>query len=150
MGAMGGIGMLSAGVLGGPGIGYTQDFNTSQRLEELSPSAYKQVASPEENQFLFFPPVHGLDNAKVAELTPKSPVYEEVKQAETYGKKQALKITAAVPACMAIGYLILLIYFRAIGGYKLVEIGPGGEERETSHEPNAAETIYEDSRADQA
>ena len=25
MGAMGGIGMLSAGMLGGPGIGYTQD-----------------------------------------------------------------------------------------------------------------------------
>ena len=51
---------------------------------------------------------------------------------------------------MAVGYLLLLIYFRAIGGYKLVEIGPGGEERETSHEPTAKEAIYSDSRADQA
>ena len=51
---------------------------------------------------------------------------------------------------MAVGYLVLLIYFRAIGGYKLVEIGPGGEERETRHEPTAKEAIYSDSQADQA
>ncbi len=144
MGAMGGIGMLSAGMLGGPGIGYTQDVNTSTELERLSPSAYKQVESPEENRFLFFSPVHGVDNAEVAALDPKSPIYADVKKAEIYGKQQALKVTAIVPACMAVGYLILLIYFRAIGGYKLVEIGPGGDERETTHEPTAAEAIYED------
>jgi MFS family permease len=150
MGAMGGIGMLSAGVLGGPGIGYTQDVNTVRKLEELSPAAYKQVASEQENRFLFFPPVRGLDGATVAKLEPGSPVYQEVRTAETHGKSMALKITAAIPATMAVGYLLLLIYFRAIGGYKLVEIGPGGVERETSHKPSAAEAIYQDSRADQA
>ena len=51
---------------------------------------------------------------------------------------------------MAVGYLILLIYFRAIGGYKLVEIGPGGKEVETSQRPTAKEAIYSDSRPDQA
>ncbi len=150
MGAMGGIGMLSAGMLGGPGIGYTQDINTTDKLKELSPSAYEQVASSEENHFLFFPAVHGLDGAEVAALKSTSPVYEDVKKAETYGKQQALKITALIPATMAVGYLLLLIYFRAIGGYKLVEIGPGGEEHETTHKPTAAEAIYEDSQADQA
>jgi len=150
MGAMGGIGMLSAGVLGGPGIGYTQDVNTVRKLKELSPAAYEQVASQQENRFLFFSPVRGLDGATVAQLPTDSPVYQEVRAAETYGKSMALKITAAIPATMAIGYLLLLIYFRAIGGYKLVEIGPGGVERETSHEPSAAEAIYKDSRADQA
>jgi MFS family permease len=150
MGAMGGIGMLSAGMLGGPGIGYTQDVVTARRLQELSPAAYNQVASEQENRFLFFPPVHGLDGAKVAKLPADSPVYTEVRDAENYGKAEALKITALVPATMAVGYLLLLIYFRAIGGYKLVEIGPGGVERETSHEPSAAEAIYQDSRAEQA
>ena len=150
MGAMGGIGMLSAGMLGGPGIGYTQDVNMADKLKELSPAAYEQVAAAEANRFLFFPPVHGLDGAEVAKLSPKSPIYEDVRKAETYGKSQALKITAAIPAAMAVGYLILLIYFRAIGGYKLVEIGPGGVEHETTHKPTAAEAIYEDSRADQA
>ena len=66
------------------------------------------------------------------------------------GGKTWRKITAGIPATMAVGYLILLIYFRAIGGYKLVEIGPGGKEIETSHEPTAQEAIYIDSRADQA
>lgn len=150
MGAMGGIGMLSAGMLGGPGIGYTQDYSASEKLQELSPSAYRQVAAPEENHFLFFPPVHGLDGTEVSKLTDKSPIYEDVHKAEIYGKQQALKITSAVPAAMAVGYLILLIYFRAIGGYKLVEIGPGGEERPTADEPTAAEAIYRDSAADQA
>jgi hypothetical protein len=42
------------------------------------------------------------------------------------------------------------VYFRAIGGYKLVEIGPSGTEVETSHTPTAEEAIYRDSRADQA
>jgi hypothetical protein len=137
-------------MLGGPGIGYTQDVNASTKLKELSPAAYQEVMATKENSFLFFPPIAGLDGLKVEELSKDSPYYNDVKEAGIYGGQQALKITAAIPATMAIGYLILLIYFRAIGGYKLVEIGPGGDERETSHVPTAKEAIYSDSRADQA
>ena len=35
MGAMGGIGMLSAGMLGSPGIGYTQDRFASKELRSV-------------------------------------------------------------------------------------------------------------------
>jgi len=150
LGAMGGIGMLSAGMLGGPGIGYTQDVYMSDKLEQLSPAAYEEVASKESNRFLFFESVRGFDGTKVAQLSEGEPAYKDVMEAETYGKQEALKITAMIPAAMAVGYLILLIYFRAIGGYKLVEIGPDGEEHETSIEPTAKEAIYRDSAADQA
>lgn len=150
MGAMGGIGMLSAGVLGGPGIGYTQDVNIANKLRESSPAVYAEVKSNEQNHFLFFPPVEGLDGNKVAALPKDSPAARDVKQATDYGGQMALKVTAAIPATMAVGYLILLIYFRAIGGYKLVEIGPGGKEVETSHHPTAKQAVYVDSRADQA
>jgi MFS family permease len=150
MGAMGGIGMLSAGTLGGPGIGYTQDYYISSELERTNPAAYREFAAESESRFLFFPPVRGLDGAKVSALTEANPMYESVQAATTFGKQQALKVTAGIPAAMAVGYLLLLIYFRAIGGYKLVEIGPGGVERETSHKPTAAEAVYQDSRADQA
>jgi MFS family permease len=150
MGAMGGIGMLSAGVLGGPGIGYTQDVNISARLSESNPTVYEQVKSDEQNHFLFFPPVAGLDGTKVAALPEDSTAARDVKQATEYGGQMALKVTAGIPATMALGYLILLLYFRAIGGYKLVEIGPGGREIDTGHEPSAAEAVYIDSRADQA
>lgn len=150
MGAMGGIGMASAGVLGGPGIGYTQDVNIAAKLKSLNPAVYSEVKSDEQNHFLFFPPVEGLDGNKVAKLPADSPAAHDVKIATEHGGAMALKVTAGIPATMALGYLILLIYFRAIGGYKLVEIGPGGREVETSHYPSAQEAVYRDSRADQA
>ncbi len=151
MGAMGGVGMLSAGLLGGPGIGYTQDVFASAKLAEDDPALYDQVKSSEENHFLFFKPVRGFNGTKVEELIEeKSPQADMVKQASDYGGEEALKVTAMIPAAMAVGYLLLLIYFRAIGGYRLVEIGPDRQEHETGHRPTAKEAIYTDAQADQA
>ena len=45
MGISGGIGMLSAGLLGSPGIGYTQDRNASALLQHASPDAYARGQS---------------------------------------------------------------------------------------------------------
>src|SRR5207342_1262596 len=72
MGAMGGIGMLSAGLLGGPGIGYTQDVNATAELKRVNPTLFEEVKSNEANHFLFFPPVAGFDGTKVAELPKDS------------------------------------------------------------------------------
>lgn len=41
-----------------------------------------------------------------------------VKAAALYGGKEALIYTAIVPAIMAVGYLILIFYFLARGGYQ--------------------------------
>jgi fucose permease len=69
MGAMGGIGMLSAGELGGPLIGYKQDHFAQQKLEETSKPAYDRYAAGSENSFHgLLPPVKGLDGAKVTVL----------------------------------------------------------------------------------
>jgi hypothetical protein len=38
--------------------------------------------------------------------------------AKLRGGKQALGWTAAVPAMLAVGFLILIVYFRAQGGYR--------------------------------
>ena len=65
IGAMGGIGMLSAGLLGGPGIGFKQDFYASKQLEEGSPAVYERYKAGNENSFLWFKTV-GLDGSKVA------------------------------------------------------------------------------------
>jgi MFS family permease len=151
MGAMGGVGMLSAGLLGGPGIGYTQDVFASAKLRAEQPSLYEQVESKTENHFLFFKPVRGFDGTEKERLAAESPEQGKlIEQASEYGGEEALKVTAAIPATMAVLYFLLLVYFRATGGYKLVEIGPGGQPRETSHEPTAKEAIYTDSQADQA
>lgn len=67
IGAMGGIGMLSAGLLGGPGIGFKQDMYASSQLKEGSPEVYERYKAGNENSFLWFKTV-GLDGSKVAVL----------------------------------------------------------------------------------
>jgi fucose permease len=66
MGISGGIGMISAGMLGGPGIGYSQDRFATQYLKEKSPVVYQQFKSEKATGFLTFEPIEGLNGAKVA------------------------------------------------------------------------------------
>lgn len=119
MGAVGGIGMLSAGLLGGPGIGYKQDVFASEYLKENAPTAYERVEADKPNHFLFFSPITGLDGAKVSEVKESDPQYEVIHEANLYGGRMALRWTAVVPAMMAIGYLILIFYFISKGGYRV-------------------------------
>ena len=44
LGVVGGVGMLSAGLLGGPGIGFKQDKFASEKLQEISPDTYERVS----------------------------------------------------------------------------------------------------------
>jgi MFS family permease len=198
LGFSGGVGMLAAGLLGGPGIGYMQDYAAVQEVKG-DPAydrykSYKTVEKPTiehyyeykddkkvpaEQGYLgftgLFPKVAGLDGAKVGvllgapgqnnsygktletdiknytdkgnKLTDNVPLYELNQWWETEGKpnmkqdepviqksrldggKQALTWTAAIPATLAIGYLLLLLYFRAIGGYKAeVLVGHSAED----------------------
>ncbi|MCP4815126.1 MAG: MFS transporter, partial [Planctomycetaceae bacterium] len=71
MGMIGGIGMLSAGLLGGPGIGYKQDYYAKKNLEEKSASTYELYKAGKENAFLTLPKITGLDGAKVAVVTER-------------------------------------------------------------------------------
>ena len=43
MSIMGGIGMMSAGLLGGPGLGYAKDRFTAEHLNATAPAIYEQV-----------------------------------------------------------------------------------------------------------
>ena len=120
IGAMGGVGMLSAGLLGGPGIGYNQDYYASKDLQERAPAVYDQFKSDTKNRFLAFPVIQGLDGSKVGAVRaePDARTNDEklVHDADLHGGRMALKITAAVPATMALLYLLLIAYFKAKGG----------------------------------
>lgn len=160
MGIIGGVGMLSAGLLGGPGIGYKQDYFASEKIKTESQESYDRYKADHENSFLFFEPIKGLDGSKVAILkdggnqlhgdierwestgktlenndnlsglkswwdNAKNYVEmdkEPVEQAGFYGAGRALVLTALVPVVMAIGYFMLILYFRKRGGYKQIEI----------------------------
>jgi len=185
LGLSGGLGMISAGVLGGPGIGYKQDYFAVEKITELSPPTYDRYVArndagePDAKGYPIVtkiapdkvPPVAGLDNGKIkvmedhgavtagkkpkttleadleavakaresgAKVEPKlesslnglkqwweekgKPNYETDKQnvekATVYGGKHALLYTAAVPATMAACYLLLILLFKMMGGYK--------------------------------
>lgn len=181
IGAAGGIGMLSAGMLGGPGIGFKQDFNAAKQLREAAPETYARYAADQPARFLGFEE-KGLNGSKVSVLEwaaklnalekSKTKKMEEqkwtandekefdsskreiqaeitrtvdgaklqewwqmaapfvpvdagpVEEAGIFGGRMALKYTAAVPATMAVLYLLLILYFMTQGGYKRVEIAP--------------------------
>lgn len=68
MAMLGCVGMLSAGYLGGPGIGYKQDYFASKHLESLNADTYARVQAPNEDGFLMFPKIKGIDGAKAGML----------------------------------------------------------------------------------
>ena len=182
MGAVGGIGMLSAGFLGGPGIGYNQDTHASDHLKTNAPETYARYAADGENGFLFFPKVKGLNGQKVGVILDKEPgktlttdfeIFEKNKKenpdaknpltelntwwtaakvhaeadkqpvhdARIHGSRMALKITAAIPATMFVGFLILVLYFKSKGGYHAVEIAADGSAHEGAGTPSAQDAI---------
>lgn len=209
LGLSGGIGMLAAGLFGGPGIGYKQDLSAVQKLRETSEDTYQRYASrhdegeqkgqlkpdgfPVVSAFAqdIAPPVAGLDNGKLkvfddykgvvakieaakkdgkeppadakttleADLemlkkekeagkpvgkkleeglndlkkwwdTEGKPNFEKDKdpldEARDTGARKALFYTAAVPATLAVGFLLLLLFFMMKGGYKQVHLDEHG------------------------
>jgi MFS family permease len=201
LGISGGIGMLSAGLLGGPGIGYKQDLFSKLKINELDVQTYERYVSrdeqgnPAKSGFPVLsnlmpdkvPLVAGLDNGKLkviddyaakteaieakatgkpfnegamtltleSDLAKLSKVREtggkveeklengllaqkkwwdtegkpnfendskKLADARLFGPKQALLYTAGVPAALAVGFLLLILYFAATGGYKQVHI----------------------------
>jgi hypothetical protein len=189
LGFSGGIGMLSAGLLGSPGIGYKQDYFAVEKIQKESPSTYSRYVAKKDDGTLDtkpfplvsdivpekVPPVAGLDNGKLKIMEDYGKVeahqmekttlesdlaklaadkakgqkvgekletslnnqktwwdkegkshYQEdkdyVNAAKLHGVRTAMLYTAAVPATMAIGFLLLVLVFKLQGGYKQVHI----------------------------
>jgi MFS family permease len=126
MGTIGGIGMLSAGLLGGPGIGYFQDKYASEDLRKAAPAVYEEYKADTSKNFVGLGEVAGLDGVKVGDVKKKekeggalSEAEKQVVAADLEGGRGALRATAYVPAAMAVGYLLLVLYFRTKGGYQV-------------------------------
>ena len=125
MSIMGGIGMMSAGLLGGPGLGYAKDRFTAEHLQSTNPALYEQYKAPTPSRFLFLEEVHGLDGTKLSQAQTaavKTPEQQVVAAASIQGDRETLKADSYIPAVMALVYLALFLYFKAIGGYKTVHI----------------------------
>ena len=125
MSIMGGIGMMSAGLLGGPGLGYAKDRFTTEHLTETNPALYEQYKAPKPEKFLFLKEVTGLDGTKLSDAQKaetKTPDQKAVADASIVGDRKTLMADSMIPAAMAAIYLLMFLYFKTIGGYKPVHI----------------------------
>ncbi len=124
---MGGIGMLSAGMIGSPGLGYAKDRFATEALAQTNPEALEQYRAAAPSKFLFFSPVTALDGTKLDEAQKvsgdlRTPDQQAVAEASIAGDRKTLEADAFIPGVMAAVYLILLLYFRTIGGYRAVHL----------------------------
>lgn len=139
---MGGIGMMSVGLIGGPGLGYARDRFSASELQSQSPelhASWKSQGKPSE--FFVFDPVAPIDPVKLgdakkaaaakkavdagvanpetaklaATLTPEQ---QTVVEADVRGNRQTLRVDSLIPAVMALCFAFLLVYFKSIGGYR--------------------------------
>lgn len=72
---MGGIGMLSAGLIGGPGLGYAKDRFSGEAMQEhdanKSTEIFLTVKNEKPSSFLFFDESYGLDGKKLQAIGGK-------------------------------------------------------------------------------
>jgi len=123
MGSVGAVGALVAGLLGGPGIGYKQDYYATQYLQTEAPEIYETVKAASPNRFLILPAINGIDGRKAGKIAATDERFDIIRTARLFGGRMALRWTAVVPAVMAISFLLLVLYFRSKGGYTVDRIG---------------------------
>lgn len=128
MSIMGGIGMLSVGQLGGPGLGYAKDRFTAEHMQEHGQGAVLEANKSEKpSKWLSFAEVNALDGKKVEEakkvdVDKRTPEQRAMVAGEIGGSRKTLLYDAILPVGMAIIYLLLLLYFKTIGGYRPLTI----------------------------
>ena len=125
---MGGIGMLSAGLIGGPGLGYGKDRFAAETLQQTNAAAYAEAKAAAPSKFLFFAEVNAIDGKKLADAKEAvkgpaaTPAQKAIVAADQTGDRRTLKADSFIPAAMAVIYLGILLYFKSIGGYRAVHL----------------------------
>lgn len=133
MSIMGGIGMLSVGQLGGPGLGYGKDRFTAEHLQETGNAAVLEANKAEKSsKWLNLAEVTPLDGkkmeaAKHAKPEERTADQKAMVESEIAGSRKLLKFDALLPVGMAAIYLLLLLYFKSTGGYRVVKIEDSAE-----------------------
>jgi len=118
--AMGGIGMLAVGILGSPFLGYMQETSAMQQLHHSNSALYEQVKM---NSHYLLGSYEAIDPAKKAAVVGEKSL-ADIKSAETAGQFSALGKMAMFPAFTFGCYLALLLFFKARGGYRPVQLAP--------------------------
>jgi MFS family permease len=127
---LGGIGMIGVGIIGNPLLGNIQDKYTDKVLLDTNPALHAKIAGAEKESV--FGSYHPIDSEKVKSLPVED--QDQVKAAKELSKKEALRTVAIFPCFMLACYVILILYFKAKGGYHAQELpAPAGMVAEPAH-----------------
>jgi MFS family permease len=144
--AISGIGMLAVGTLGFPYIGTLQAEKTIQAVaaDEKATKALPALVSNGELTIVEKKSIYEIIDYKAISETKLNDLIKTLPESEREAVKKDLDATigqskqgalanmAIFPAIMLAGYIVLIIYFQAKGGYKQVhldqDILPGGGE----------------------
>ncbi len=136
MSTLGAAGMLTVGFGATTMIGAQQSEEMYKHLNETAPAVASEYVTGEDS-FLGYT-FNEIDPAK-QQAALEDDAHEDhatIRTSYNHGSRQALRLTAIVPALMGIGFLGLLLYYRSQGGYKVITLG-GSEEEEASTEEAA-------------
>ncbi len=129
MSTLGAAGMLTVGFGATTMIGAQQSNEMVKHLNTAEPTVAAEYVIDEEKSFLGYT-FNEVDPAKqqAALDDEKHKDNQVILTSYNHGSRQALRLTAVVPALMAIGFLALLLYYKSQGGYKVITLGGSCEE----------------------
>jgi MFS family permease len=116
----GGLGMIAAGVIGAGILGFIQDKSVDARVADYDRAQNTALHETyvTERKTSLFGEYEALDQSKLATATPAE--QESIKNIRETAKKEALRYIVIFPVIMLVSFILLILYFRAKGGYKVV------------------------------
>lgn len=125
MSAMGGMGMIAVGVLGGPILGAMVDQRVDANLRQQAPAIHQAVAKPESVRS-YGMEYRPLDQTAVKALPQDQ--QDQINAIQGQTKQATLKTVAILPAIMFACYVGLIVYFKSRGGYTIQHLQMTGEQ----------------------
>lgn len=120
--AIAGVGMLAVGIVGAPFLGYFQDQEVAKEIraydQEQGTELYDTYVTDQKRGVFGYYTSLDVKKAEDAPDTDKAPIGE----IQAGAQKGALSTVAIFPIIMLLCYIGLMLYFRARGGYKPVDI----------------------------
>jgi MFS family permease len=123
MSAMGGMGMIAVGVLGGPFLGTLVDKRMDDHLAAKAPMVHAVLADGQQHSYGMT--YKKIDQSKVATLPKDQQAQFKNIQGET--KQGTLATFAILPTIMLLCYLGLIAHFKSKGGYAIEHLKMSGE-----------------------
>ena len=131
------MGLLTVGIFGFPFLGAVQDHYTTQTIIQNEAVVYNEVVDEKktfvdvtdpdnpiekaiyENKNFFGVTYDSVNAGEFKKLLPKEK-QEQLDDKLDVTSQSSLKVAAVLPLIMAIAFILILIYYAAIGGYKPV------------------------------